>query len=168
LNSKRCWRCRQHIPAQAERTGIEPIAAPQPVLVAATPNMAMVPAQAAAPEISGARWGQPRSGARGRSAPGLPDRVNGSADWGSPALATVERKQCDYCREWIDPEASVCPYCRTDQGSIAAVQKATWAFLQLFFCFAGIGVAIVVLVRLWQWGLAGGITQSVSALLGHL
>ena len=159
LNSKRCWRCRQRVPSHAERTGTEPAEAVLPVLAAATE---LAVAQAAVVEAGGARWGM------ARSAPGLPDRGNGTAEWSATALASVERKQCDYCREWIDPQASVCPYCRTDQGTIAAVQKMTWAFLQLFFCFAAVGVAVVVLVRLWQWGLAGGVAQSMGALLGHL
>jgi hypothetical protein len=68
-------------------------------------------------------------------------------------LAEIERRQCTYCREWIDPQASVCPYCHTDQGIIAAVQRATWTFLQLFLCFAALGVGVVVLIRLFQWGI---------------
>jgi hypothetical protein len=81
-------------------------------------------------------------------------------------IVDVDRKQCVYCREWIDPQASVCPYCRTEQGAIAAVQKATWAFAQLFFCFAALGVGAVVLVRLCQWGMAGAFAPKMAALLG--
>jgi hypothetical protein len=125
LNCKRCWRCRQRIPAQAERTGGAGPAAVSalPAPVAASTGLARVTAAEAAP------------------AP--------------PLVLEVERKQCAYCREWIDPQASVCPYCRTDQGAIAAVQRATWAFMQLFFCFAALGTGVVVLIRLCQWGMAG-------------
>jgi len=63
-------------------------------------------------------------------------------------LAEVERRQCTYCR--------------TDQGTIAAVQRATWMFLQLFLCFAALGTGVVILIRLWHWGMMGGL----SAMLG--
>jgi hypothetical protein len=133
LTSKRCWRCRQSIPVEAERTGVEETAPALPVPVPALP----VPAAAAA---------------------GLPPivwEVSPVAATYAPAyLAEVERKQCAYCCEWLDPRASVCPHCRTDQGTIAAVQRATWAFLQLFLCFAAFGVGLVVLVRLLQWGVS--------------
>jgi len=141
---------------------MEPVETTLPVFAAATTGLAVAPGQATVVEAGGERWGI------ARSVPGLPDRGAGAAEWNAAALASVERKQCDYCREWIDPEASVCPYCHTDQGTIAAVQKATWAFLQLFFCFAAVGVAVVVLIRFCQWGLTGGMMQSVGALLGHL
>jgi Double zinc ribbon len=141
LNSKRCWRCRQRIPAGAEWTGVgEETMLPVPV--AALP----VPAAAAA---------------------GLPPIAwdvypAGLAAAGFGSMAEVQRKQCVYCREWIDPEASVCPYCRTDQGPIAAVQRATWSFIQLFLCFAALGVGVVALVRLWHWGMMGGLGAMVG------
>jgi hypothetical protein len=148
LSSKRCWRCRQRIPAEAEWTGVgEETTLPVPV--AALP----VPAAAAAglPPIA---WDVYPAAA----APGARSSL--------ASMAEVQRKQCVYCREWIDPQASVCPYCRTDQGPIAAVQRATWAFIQLFLCFAALGVGVVVLVRLWQWGMAGSHVLGLSALLG--
>jgi uncharacterized Zn-finger protein len=132
LNAKRCWHCRQQIPAQAERTGVPaPVAAlPAPVMAAST-----LPAAAGTYAVA---------------------TVGGMA---LPAYAAeAERKQCAYCREWIDPQASVCPYCRTDQGTIAAVQRATWSFMQLFLCFAALGVGVVLLIRLFQWGMTGGLT----------
>src|SRR5947207_5409884 len=82
LNSKRCWRCRQQIPAQAERTGV-------PALVAALP----APAAAAATLLP--------------VAAGISSIV--AVSEAAAYAAEVERKQCAYCREWIDPEASVCP-----------------------------------------------------------
>src|SRR5437870_7096108 len=99
LNSKRCWRCRQRVPATAERTGAG--------------EETMLPAPAAAlPVPAGAAAGLPP----------IAWDVYPATAAASPAFrAEVERKQCVYCREWIDPQASVCPYCRTDQGTIAAV-----------------------------------------------
>jgi hypothetical protein len=85
----------------------------------------------------------------------LHPRPVGAIAMAVPSLAEIERKQCAYCREWIDPGASVCPFCRTDQGAIAAVQRATWTFVQLFLCFAALGVGVVVMVRLLQWGFLG-------------
>ena len=82
LNSKRCWHCRQGIPAQAERTGV-----PAPV--------ATLPVPATAGHLVTRECGYP---------------VAAIAEGAVPAYVTeVERKQCIYCREWIDPEASVCP-----------------------------------------------------------
>jgi hypothetical protein len=149
LNSKRCWRCRQRIPEGAEQTGVgEETTLPVPVAALPAPAAPPVPAAAAA---------------------GLPPiawDVYPAAGSFAP-MAEVQRKQCVYCREWIDPEASVCPYCRTDQGPIAAVQRATWAFIQLFLCFAALGVGAVVLVRLWQWGMTGSHVLGLSALVGR-
>lgn len=144
LTSKRCWRCRQRIPEGAEQTGVgEVTTLPVPAAALPAPVGALpVPAAAAA---------------------GLPPiawDVYPAA--GFAPLAEVQRKQCVYCREWIDPQASVCPYCRTDQGPIAAVQRATWAFIQLFLCFAALGVGVVVLVRLWHWGMMGGLSAMVG------
>ena len=136
LSSKRCWRCRQRVPPQAERTG-----GAGPAAVSA------LPAPVAA------------STALARTAVGYPATVANVAAYAPADVTEVERKQCAYCREWIDPQASVCPYCRTDQGTIAAVQRATWAFVQLFFCFAAMGVGVAVLIRLCQWGLAGALVR---------
>ncbi len=144
LNSRRCWHCRQPIPAHAERTGVV-----EGEAVAALPVPAVLPvpvgAAAGLPPIA---WEISPVAAASAAAPDY--------------LAEVERRQCTYCREWIDPQASVCPYCRTDQGTIAAVQRATWMFLQLFLCFAALGTGVVILIRLWHWGMMGGL----SAMLG--
>ncbi len=140
LNSKRCWRCRQSIPAHAERTGIEPAASSLPVAVVAGGGEFIAPV--------------------GRFA-----MTAATAEAAPAGLVEIERKQCTYCREWIDPEASVCPYCRTDQGTIAAVQRATWAFVQLFFCFAAVGVGVAVMIRLFQWGMAGGVASGLGTML---
>jgi hypothetical protein len=150
LNSKRCWRCRQRIPAGAEWTGVgEATTLPVPMAALPAPAPTLpVPAAAAA---------------------GLPPiawEVYPAAAGFAP-MAEVQRKQCIYCREWIDPQASVCPYCRTDQGPIAAVQRATWSFIQLFLCFAALGVGVVVLMRLWQWGMTGSHVLGLSAMLGR-
>lgn len=157
LNSKSCWRCRQRIPLEAERTGVEPAGAPCLMPEAPANGMSGTPAlPAPVAAISLAVMAGPRAAV-------LPATPDGLVPWSVPAVAVeVERKQCAYCREWIDPQASVCPYCRTDQGAVAAVQRATWAFMQLFFCFAALGVGIVVLVRLWQWGMAGGLTAGLT------
>jgi thiol-disulfide isomerase/thioredoxin len=131
LNAKHCWHCRQWIPAGAERTGVPE---PMPALPAyGTAETQLVPVAVDA----------------------YPYPVMPLATLRAYA-AEGERKQCVYCREWIDPQASVCPFCRTDQGAIAAVQRATWSFVQLFFCFAAVGVGVVVLIRICQWGLTGG------------
>src|SRR5437870_4463443 len=129
LNSRRCWHCRQPIPAHAERTGVEEVreVAALPVPVSAATGLPPI-----AWEVS---------------------PVVATASIVPAYLAEIERRQCTYCREWIDPQASVCPYCRTDQGIIAAVQRATWTFFQLFLCFAAVGVGVVVLLRLFQWGI---------------
>ncbi len=96
-----------------------------------------------------------------RTAAGYPATAASVAAYAPAEVMEVERKQCAYCREWIDPQASVCPYCRTDQGTIAAVQRATCAFVQLFFCFAAVGVGVAVLIRLCQWGLAGALVRGM-------
>jgi hypothetical protein len=138
LNSKRCWRCRQRIPLQAERTGGAELA-----------PVSALPAPIAAPT------------ALAHPAASYPAAVAPAAGYATPYAMATDRKQCAYCREWIDPEASVCPYCRTDQGTIAAVQRATWAFLQLFLCFAAFGVGVAVLIRLCQWGMAGTLVRGL-------
>jgi hypothetical protein len=138
LNAKRCWHCKQSIPAKAERTGV-----PEPMPALPVPALAA----GAFPVVAGGHL----------------------VTAGAAALAygvEVERKQCVYCREWIDPEASVCPYCRTDQGAIAAVQRATWSFVQLFLCFAAVGVGVVLLIRLFQWGMTGTAASTLGALTG--
>src|SRR5439155_25316945 len=125
---------------QAERTGV-----PTPV--------AMLPVPATAGHLATTACGYP---------------VAAIAEGAVPAYVTeVERKQCIYCREWIDPEASVCPYCRTEQGGIAAVQRATWSFVQLFLCFAALGVGVVLLIRLFQWGITGAMASGMGAMIGR-
>jgi hypothetical protein len=142
LNAKRCWHCKQRIPVEAQRTTAE-----EP--------MPMLPVLAG--QVTSAGLPVPVSANYLRHAAAAAYSMTPLATMRAYAAETEdERKQCVYCREWIDPQASVCPFCRTDQGPIAAVQRATWSFVQLFLCFAAVGVGLMVLIRICQWGLAGG------------
>ena len=141
LNSKKCWRCRQQIPSQAERTGVQALPASLPV----------------AASVEGGELVRPTPGYRMMTA-----TVEEAVPLG---MMQIERKQCVYCREWIDPEASVCPFCRTDQGVIAAVQRATWSFVQLFLCFAALGTGLVLMVRLFQWGMTGSLMPGLGTII---
>jgi hypothetical protein len=145
LNAKRCWHCKQRIPVEAARMTAEE---PLPMLPAATglPTPAGLPVPVSAHYLRHALAALPMTPLATVRAYAAEAEAEGEA----------ERKQCVYCREWINPEASVCPFCRTDQGTIAAVQRATWSFVQLFLCFAVVGIGLVVLIRICQWGLAGG------------
>lgn len=143
LNAKRCWHCKQRIPVEAARTTAEE---PMAMLPAATglPASAGLPVPVSANYLRHALAAYPMT-------PLATVRA-----YAAEAEAEGERKECVYCREWINPQASVCPFCRTDQGTIAAVQRATWSFVQLFLCFAAVGIGLAVLIRICQWGLAGG------------
>jgi hypothetical protein len=147
LNAKRCWHCKQRIPVEAVRTATDETMATLPALPAATG----LPASAGLPAPVSAHYLRHALTAAYPMTPLATIRA-----YAAEAEAEEERKQCVYCREWINPEASVCPFCRTDQGTIAAVQRATWSFVQLFLCFAAVGIGLAVLIRICQWGLTGG------------